>query len=114
MAGSSVSVYEEPTGRKDVLQRMRQALRMEGEHYKRAANDTSLNGEAVFMVVIVLVAGVLGDLAQQGEWTEARILETVARHLVRWALWPVGCTVITLVAHMFFGGSGSVGGLLRA
>lgn len=98
-----------------MINRMRRAVMLDGSFYEEAEHDTSLNQEALIIVIIVALAGGVGALI--GGLINGNIgavllaaLVTVVLAVVNYYIWSY---VTYFVGTRFFGGTADPGELLR-
>lgn len=93
-----------------MIERFFRAMRLDSAFYREAADDTSLDRESTFLVILVALISSLGELTgENGTWLA--YLGTLANNLLLgWLLWSV---VAWFIGRNVMEGEGSLGGMLR-
>jgi hypothetical protein len=93
-----------------MIERFFRAMRLDSAFYREAADDTSLDRESTFLVILVALIASLGELTgDNGTWLA--YLGTLANNLLLgWLLWSV---VAWFIGRNVMEGEGSLGGMLR-
>src|SRR4051812_34683105 len=88
---------------------------MEVEVYREVANNPSRNGEVFFVFVIVVIADAVGQWLALANGSGTRTTDAIIfRALIDLVRLPVSSAYVYFIGSRFFGGSGSIGGLMRA
>jgi hypothetical protein len=93
-----------------MIERFFRAMRLDSAFYREAADDTSLDRESTFLVILVALIASLGELTgDNGTWLA--YLGTLANNLLLgWLMWAV---VAWFIGRNVMEGEGSLGGMLR-
>lgn len=96
-----------------MLDRIFRAIRLDASVFKEVGSDSRYNAEAVILAVLVAILAALGqglDALRGGRPLVAFGLELVSTLLLGWLLWAV----VAYVVGRMLGGSGTLGGMVRA